>query len=98
MNSSILGKQLFLNNKDALIITGLIEDAPANTSLQYSMLIPYEFFRINNPYYASNWSGNYQGTTFIVMNERKRRTKWKKFASGMEEKVPETGRRSPHYI
>jgi putative ABC transport system permease protein len=68
-NGSILGKQLFLNNKDVLSITGLIEDAPANTSLQYSMLIPYEFFRINNPYYSSNWSGNYQGTTFVVMNE-----------------------------
>jgi putative ABC transport system permease protein len=66
--NSILGKQIFLNNKDALIITGVIEDAPANTSLHYSMLIPYEFFRINNPYYASNWSGNYQGTTFIEMN------------------------------
>jgi putative ABC transport system permease protein len=65
---SILGRQLFLNNKDALSITGLVEDAPANTSLQYSMLIPYEFFRVNNLYYSSNWSGNYQGTTFIVMD------------------------------
>lgn len=66
--NSILGKQLFLNNKDALIITGVIEDAPANTSLNYSMLIPYDFFRINNPYYATNWSGNYQGTTFVELN------------------------------
>lgn len=70
INMSILGKQIFLNNKDALTITGVIEDAPANTSLHYSVLIPYEFFRINNPYPAGNWSGNYQGTTFIVMNER----------------------------
>lgn len=69
-NGSLLGKQIFLNNNDALTITGLIEDAPANTSLQYSILIPYEFFRVNNPYYSSNWSGNYQGTTFIVMNDK----------------------------
>lgn len=70
IKNSILGKQMFLNNKDALTITGVIEDAPPNSSLQYSVLIPYEFFRINNPYYASNWSGNYQGTTFVVMDEK----------------------------
>jgi putative ABC transport system permease protein len=68
-NNSLLGKQIFLNNKDALTVTGLIADAVPTTSLQYSMLIPFEFFRVNNPYYSSNWSGNYQGTTFIVMND-----------------------------
>lgn len=68
---SILGKQLFLNNKDALTVTGVIEDCPANSSLQYTVLVPYEFFKINNPYYASNWSGNYQGTTFVVMKDEK---------------------------
>jgi putative ABC transport system permease protein len=68
-SSSLLGKQIFLNNKDALTVTGLIEDAVPTTSLQYSMLIPYDFFRVNNPYSSLNWSGNYQGTTFIVMND-----------------------------
>ncbi len=66
---SLLGRSIFLNNKDALTVTGLIEDAPPTTSLKYSMLIPYEFFRINNPYPTSNWSGNYQGTTFIVLKK-----------------------------
>jgi putative ABC transport system permease protein len=67
--SSVLGKHLMLNNKDELTVTGVLEDAPANSSLKYTMLIPYEFFRINNPYFASNWSGNYQGSTFIVLKE-----------------------------
>lgn len=66
---SILGKSILLNNKDALTITGLIEDAPPTTSLKYNMLIPYEFYRINNPYPTSNWSGNYQGSTFIVLKD-----------------------------
>lgn len=70
IRNSILGKQIFLNNKDALTITGVVKDAPANTSLYYSVLIPYDFFRINNPFYASNWSGNYQGTTFIVTHAK----------------------------
>lgn len=66
---SIIGREILLNNKDALTVTGLIADAPGTTSLKYSMLIPYEFFRVNNPYYASNWSGNYQGSTFIVLQK-----------------------------
>jgi putative ABC transport system permease protein len=65
---SVLGKHMMLNNKDELTVTGVVEDAPANTTLKYTMLIPYEFFRINNPYFSSNWSGNYQGSTFLVMN------------------------------
>ncbi|MFM9838327.1 MAG: ABC transporter permease [Cyclobacteriaceae bacterium] len=67
--SSVLGKHLMLNNKDELTVTGVVEDAPANTSLKYTMLIPYEFFHVNNPYFASNWSGNYQGSTFIVLKD-----------------------------
>jgi putative ABC transport system permease protein len=66
---SVLGKHMMLNNKDELTVTGVIEDAPGNTSLKYTMLIPYEFFRVNNPYFSSNWSGNYQGSTFIVTKE-----------------------------
>jgi putative ABC transport system permease protein len=66
---SVLGKHMMLNNKDELTVTGVIEDAPGNTSLKYTMLIPYEFFRVNNPYFSSNWSGNYQGSTFIVIKE-----------------------------
>ncbi|MEJ1239505.1 ABC transporter permease [Chryseolinea sp. T2] len=66
--AGILGKTVVLN-KDPMIVTGVIKDAPGNTSLQYSMLVPYEFYRTNNPYPTSNWSGNYQGTTFVVLDE-----------------------------
>ncbi len=68
-DESVLGKHMMLNNKDELTITGVVEDAPPNTSLKYTMLIPYEFFRVNNQYYANNWSGNYQGSTFVVLKK-----------------------------
>jgi len=64
---SVLGKHILLENKDELTVTGLIADAPHNTGLPYSLLIPYEFFKKNNPYFANNWSGNYQGTTFVTL-------------------------------
>ena len=54
LDGGLLGKQIFLDNKDALTVTGLIEDALPTTSLQYTMLVPYEFFRRNNAYSSSN--------------------------------------------
>jgi len=66
---SLIGKHMMLNNKDELTITGIVADAPGNTSLRFNMLIPYEFFKRNNVYSANNWSGNYQGSTFIVLKE-----------------------------
>src|SRR6188474_2905389 len=49
---SFLGRQMMLNNKDELTITGVVADAPGNTSLKFNMLIPYEFFKKNNTYSA----------------------------------------------
>lgn len=65
---SILGKTIVLN-EDPLLITGVIKNAPGNSSPQYSMLVPYEFYKRNNNYKTTNWSGNYQGTTFVVLDE-----------------------------
>ena len=62
----IVGQVLQLNHKDALQVTGVVDDPPVTSSIVFRMLIPYEFFRINNPYFAGNWSGNYQGTTYVI--------------------------------
>ncbi|OOG72984.1 ABC transporter permease [Algoriphagus sp. A40] len=67
---SILGKTIMLAGKDPMQVTGIIKDAPGNSNLRYEMLVPYEFFKQNNPYPASNWSGNYGGTTFVVTSEQ----------------------------
>jgi ABC-type antimicrobial peptide transport system permease subunit len=75
---SILGRQMMLNNKDELTITGVVSDAPGNTSLKYNLLIPYEFFRKHNTYSAGNWSGNYQGSTFVTFTEEQSPEKFEK--------------------
>lgn len=63
----LLGKTLFFNDTNPLTVTGVIQDPPRNTSLLFEMLIPYEFFKIHNDYQVKNWSGNHQGTTFMVL-------------------------------
>ncbi|WP_170110668.1 FtsX-like permease family protein [Flavilitoribacter nigricans] len=68
---SLIGRTLLLNNKDPLTVSGVLRNPPANTSLLFDMLVPYEFFRKNNPYFAGNWSGNYRGTTFLKFPDRK---------------------------
>jgi putative ABC transport system permease protein len=67
--ASLLGKTILLNGKDPLAVTGIVKDPAGNVNLKYNLLVPYEFFRGNNQYQSSNWSGNYRGTTFVVLND-----------------------------
>lgn len=62
-----VGRTLLLNNNDPLVITGVIKNPPTNTTLKSNMLVSYQFFKKHNPYPSGNWSGNYQGTTFVVL-------------------------------
>lgn len=64
-----LGKTILLQSKDPLTVTGIVRNPKGNSDHQYNMLVPYEFFKVNNAYFSSNWSGNYQGATFVVLNE-----------------------------
>ncbi|MEO1253789.1 MAG: ABC transporter permease, partial [Bacteroidota bacterium] len=65
--SLAVGKTLLLNNNDPLIISGIIKNPPANINLKANMLVSYAFFKKHNPYPTGNWSGNYRGTTFVVL-------------------------------
>jgi putative ABC transport system permease protein len=65
----VVGKTLRINDNDILVITGVIKDLPPNTSLSFDVLIPFEYFKTKNEFQATNWSGNYQGTTFVVLPE-----------------------------
>ncbi|PIB30600.1 ABC transporter permease [Maribacter sp. 4G9] len=64
---SVLGKTILLKGTEALTVTGVIKDVPGNSNQHFNILIPYEFFRAKNQDFTSNWSGNHQGTTFVVL-------------------------------
>jgi putative ABC transport system permease protein len=40
-----IGKTITINNKYALQVTGVIKNVPLNSSLQFKVLLPYEFLR-----------------------------------------------------
>lgn len=64
--NEVLGAVLQLNHKDALQVTGIVDDPPVTSSMVFRMLVPYAFFKMYNPFFADNWSGNYQGTTYVI--------------------------------
>lgn len=67
--SSVLGETILLDGKHPLTVTGVVKDAPGNTTLRYAILVTWEFFKADRPYQAGNWSGNYRGTTFVVLKD-----------------------------
>ena len=67
--ADVVDEVIMLNNKDALLVKGIIKSNKPNINLKANMLVSYEFFKKNNPYPANNWSGNYRGTTFVVLND-----------------------------
>ncbi|RKN82938.1 ABC transporter permease [Ulvibacterium marinum] len=93
--NSILGRTIFLQSKDPFTVTGVVASPPGNSDHQYTMLIPYEFFKINNEYFSSNWSGNYQGTTFVVLRSAKIKEALEKKIAGWKKKYlnPEDDKR-----
>jgi hypothetical protein len=42
-----------LNDKDELLVTGIVADPPRNLNLPFGMLVSYDFYKRNNPYYAA---------------------------------------------
>ena len=59
-DQNIIGKSIRVDNKHDYVVSGVLKDIPANSSLQFEWLMPYQIFFDENPW-ITNW-GN-QGTT-----------------------------------
>lgn len=57
---NIIGKSIRVDNKHDYVVSGVLKDIPANSSVQFEWLMPYKIFFDENPW-ITNW-GN-QGTT-----------------------------------
>lgn len=66
---NLLGKTILLQGNDPLTVTGVVKNPKGSADHQYNMLIPYEFFEMNNPFFKDNWSAVHQGTTYVVLND-----------------------------
>jgi predicted permease len=77
-NQPVLGRRLKLDDKDELLVTGIVADPPPNLNLPFRMLVSYDLHKRRDPYRAGNWHGNYQGTAFVVLPQGYRQETFEK--------------------
>jgi ABC-type antimicrobial peptide transport system permease subunit len=56
-NVTVIGRSLTMENRDDYLITGVIKNAPVNTTLQFDWLVPFEDYLAGRPYLA-RWGAN----------------------------------------
>jgi ABC-type antimicrobial peptide transport system permease subunit len=66
-NQSPLGKEFKIDEKYSMIIAAVVANPPANSSLQFDFLLPYEIHYKENKW-MSEW-GNYNDRTFFKLKE-----------------------------
>ncbi|HEX3385988.1 MAG TPA: ABC transporter permease [Mucilaginibacter sp.] len=54
---NVIGRSIRVDNKQDYIITGVVRDLPANTSVQFECLMPFQIFWDNSPWLKS-WGNN----------------------------------------
>jgi ABC-type antimicrobial peptide transport system permease subunit len=64
-----LGKTLKLDNKLDLIITGVLENPPANSHIQFNFIIPFE--RIKDFGYPVEGFNSYAYATYVLLDQKK---------------------------
>lgn len=64
---SVIGQTLLLDNRNLLTVTGMVSTPPSNTNLLFDFLLPYRLYQKQEAFATQNWSGNYQGTTYVKL-------------------------------
>jgi len=65
-NKNPLGKFLKYNNRDNLLITGIVEDPPENSQLKFNALISFTtLYEISNPFLG--WDGGHNYYTYVKL-------------------------------
>jgi putative ABC transport system permease protein len=66
-NNEALGKTVLLDNKDLLMVTGIIEDAPANSHIQYGAFISFCSLEEDKNMYL-DWNGGWAYYTYLLVS------------------------------
>jgi putative ABC transport system permease protein len=61
-----LGKMIRLNNKENLVVSGVVDDFPANSHLRFDALISFSTLYLNPNYYL-DWDGGYNYFTYVKL-------------------------------
>jgi len=64
-DKDVLGKTIRVDNKQDYVVTGVLKDIPANSSMQFEWLMPFKIFWDRSPWLTS-W-GNQSLTTYVEL-------------------------------
>lgn len=62
-----VGKTVLLNGKRSFLVTGVIENAPSNTDIQYTALLSFSTLS-SDPDAFLSWRGGYRYITYFLLN------------------------------
>jgi putative ABC transport system permease protein len=57
-NEEPLGKLMMINTKNSFMVTGVFKDIPANSSIKFEYLLPFQFFFDENKSWLDQWDNN----------------------------------------
>ncbi|HKZ37724.1 MAG TPA: ABC transporter permease, partial [Chryseolinea sp.] len=57
-NHRLLGRQLIMNNSNPLTITGIAQDCPSNSHIQFDVILSMRYEELQRPSNFSNWENN----------------------------------------
>ncbi|MCB8999656.1 MAG: ABC transporter permease [Bacteroidales bacterium] len=66
-NEDPVGKMLSINNKDVFEVSGIFKKAPSNSSLQMSMIVPFDYMKKSN-WYSDSWGTN-SISTYVLLGK-----------------------------
>src|ERR1700722_8690363 len=65
-DKNVVGKTVRMDNKQNYVVSGVLKDIPANSSLQFEWVAPFEIFYTQNDY-IRKWTNN-SLTTYVELN------------------------------
>ena len=63
-----MGKLLTMDTKDVFTVTGVLQDIPTNSSIQFEYLLPFQYFFDQNKQWLEQWDNN-NIRTFLLLRE-----------------------------
>lgn len=88
--TGVLGKTIRLDNKQDYVVTGVVKDLPANSTLQMDWIAPFEIYYKTNTERLTNWGVNSLATYVELVPGADRQKADRLLAGSIRKHLPET--------
>jgi putative ABC transport system permease protein len=92
-----MGKSILVDNKFSLNVTGIIEEAPVNSTLFFDFIIPMQSKIVTDEKILSEWSSHDDFTTYVLLDKSSNYEEVSlKLKNTLHEFIPES--KATHYL